>query len=239
MIYLIADLHFNHKKIALYCNRPADWQERVIRYFQSLVRPHDTVICLGDFGWGSWRKLKEIFDVLPGEWYILPGNHDNLKDLVKIGFKYIFSEHGHAATIIDSDLIKYDLIPQFIYVEDNFNGDPRDQSLQPFGNSKRPQIAISHQPFSMIQWPYFYGHIHNSPFVFTAENDYGPGLFAIQGQNVSLEVVNYKPVPFPVLFCHQEWLKDNWRHYFINHFNFERKEVEEYERKSAQNPDES
>jgi len=236
MIHLISDLHFNHEKIAFYCNRPDDWQKRVIRYCQALIKPQDTVICLGDFGWGSWHKLKEIFDLLPGEWFISPGNHDNPKHLAKIGFKYIFSKHGASATIPDSDLYKYGLTPQFFYIKDNIEGDPRGHfdPREPFGDLERPKIAISHQPFAMIPWPYFYGHIHNSPFTFSTENDYGPPLFGVEGQNVSLEVINYKPVPLPVLLYHRPWIEDNWKNYFANHFGFDKEEVEKFEKKAQQ-----
>lgn len=230
MIYLIADLHFNHKKIALHCNRPTDWQERVIRYCQALVKPEDFVVCLGDFGWGSWKKLNEILKSLPGYWIIIPGNHDQVKDLKKMAFHLVLSEHGAPLEIKDYDLQKYDLFPKFFYIKDNREGDPRDRNRESFGDLSFPQIALSHRPFIMIEWPYFYGHIHNSPFAYDHDNQAHPPLFAVEGQNLSLEVINYKPVPLPVLLHHHEWLVDNWREYFINHFGFEKKEVEEYEK---------
>ena len=38
-----------HQNIGLYCNRPENWQELIIRNWNELVAPHETVLHLGDF----------------------------------------------------------------------------------------------------------------------------------------------------------------------------------------------
>ena len=46
--YLISDTHFNHANIATYCDRPADFTDKLIRNWNNTVKPEDSVIHLGD-----------------------------------------------------------------------------------------------------------------------------------------------------------------------------------------------
>lgn len=78
--YLIADTHFNHKRIIEYCKRPydtiEDMNEDLIKKWNKVVSKNDTVIHVGDFGFGSFDELKRIFDKLNGIKYLIMGNHD-------------------------------------------------------------------------------------------------------------------------------------------------------------------
>jgi len=74
--YLIADTHFNHANIATYCDRPADFTERLIRNWASIVKPEDIVIHLGDVFIGKAEGWKAIYHTLTGRKILIRGNHD-------------------------------------------------------------------------------------------------------------------------------------------------------------------
>ena len=79
-IFFISDSHFCHESIIKYCDRPftsvEEMNEAIIENWNSVVRPEDTVFHLGDFGLGPSEKLKDIFQRLNGEIYLIMGNHD-------------------------------------------------------------------------------------------------------------------------------------------------------------------
>ena len=73
-IYLISDTHFNHTNIATYCQRPANFTELIIKNWNGVVKPEDTVIHLGDVMIG--KKSEWIMPSLPGRKILIRGNHD-------------------------------------------------------------------------------------------------------------------------------------------------------------------
>lgn len=81
MIYLISDTHFNHKNIIDYENRPFAgvdvMNDALIKNWNSIVQPRDTVIHLGDVGLGNVSDLKWIIPSLNGTKILIKGNHDS------------------------------------------------------------------------------------------------------------------------------------------------------------------
>ena len=88
-VYIISDTHFNHEKIATYCDRPADFTERIIKNWNQIVKPEDLIIHLGDVQIG--KKSDWIMSALPGRKILIRGNHDrqwsNLR-WMKAGFDF-------------------------------------------------------------------------------------------------------------------------------------------------------
>lgn len=81
MIRITSDIHFNHKGIIHYCNRPfgsiEEMNDYVIEAWHSTVGKHDDVYVVGDFGFSSAaRPLDQIFNRLPGRKHLIIGNHD-------------------------------------------------------------------------------------------------------------------------------------------------------------------
>lgn len=74
--WLISDTHFNHGKIATYCDRPADFTERIIANWTRMVAPDDCVIHLGDVFIGRVDGWNEIWPRLTGRKILVRGNHD-------------------------------------------------------------------------------------------------------------------------------------------------------------------
>jgi calcineurin-like phosphoesterase family protein len=74
--WIIADTHFFHINIGRYCKRPGDWQARIIQNWTRLVGPNDIVFHLGDLALARKADVKELVEQLPGQIFMLRGNHD-------------------------------------------------------------------------------------------------------------------------------------------------------------------
>jgi len=78
-IFLVSDLHFNHARIIRYCNRPyrsvTEMNRDLVRRWNSVVGPDDTVYCLGDF---CMRGNPRVWiRALNGKKIFIRGNHDH------------------------------------------------------------------------------------------------------------------------------------------------------------------
>lgn len=86
--YIISDTHFGHENIIHYCNRPEDHDFLMELYWKSIVQDDDTILHLGDL---FFKKNVIDLSSLPGNKYLIKGNHDHQKDewYESIGFKVI------------------------------------------------------------------------------------------------------------------------------------------------------
>lgn len=87
--FIISDTHFGHPRISEYSRRttpafptPESIDQLMIDNWFGLVKPHHTVLHLGDLGFfndgARGRGMDpEILKSLPGKRYILRGNHDD------------------------------------------------------------------------------------------------------------------------------------------------------------------
>lgn len=86
-IFVTSDTHFNHENIIKYCNRPfkdsKEMNEIIIKNWNEVVSNNDIVYHLGDFGFGTFSELQDIFNRLNGIKYLVMGNHD-----YKVGKNY-------------------------------------------------------------------------------------------------------------------------------------------------------
>ena len=74
--YLVSDTHFNHQKIATYCDRPENFTELIVKRWTEQVRPEDLIIHLGDVAIGKKGECEAILKALPGRKVLIRGNHD-------------------------------------------------------------------------------------------------------------------------------------------------------------------
>ena len=79
--YFIADTHFGHDAIIRYENRPfkdtKNQEEYLIKNWNDIVKPEDTVYVLGDFGMSDSKKETErLCRMLNGNKILVRGNHD-------------------------------------------------------------------------------------------------------------------------------------------------------------------
>jgi calcineurin-like phosphoesterase family protein len=75
-VWAISDTHFNHANIATYCDRPADFTERIVKNCKRLIKPEDLVLHFGDVFIGKLEGWLAIRKELVGHWVLVPGNHD-------------------------------------------------------------------------------------------------------------------------------------------------------------------
>lgn len=105
--WLMSDLHFNHKNVIEYSNRPfksrEEMNEKLIENHNEVVKHNDRVIYLGDIAFCSNQKASEFVERLNGiHKCLIVGNHDlQKKKLKKMGFE----QYGAIGLI---GLIEYD-----------------------------------------------------------------------------------------------------------------------------------
>lgn len=82
-LYIIGDTHFQHRKIIDYCNRPSDFSSLIIKNWNHIIKPTDTVLHLGDFMFPDRelnlpfkQQFRNIIDKLNGIKILIKGNHD-------------------------------------------------------------------------------------------------------------------------------------------------------------------
>ena len=100
-VWFTSDLHFWHKNICKYCDRPynsiEEMNQGIIDNWNSVVKEDDTVFLLGDMGFCGIEKLRTLMSQLKGKIYLIQGNHDSDKvvgnlyreDIIKDFFKLI------------------------------------------------------------------------------------------------------------------------------------------------------
>ena len=95
-IFVCADLHFSHKNIIKYENRPfeniEDMNRQLVRNWNSVVKKDDTVYVLGDVSFTGSKATKEIIAKLNGRKVLVMGNHDRERSIQKwldIGFDWV------------------------------------------------------------------------------------------------------------------------------------------------------
>ena len=104
-IFLVSDLHLDHKNIIKYCNRPfKDVHEMnywLIKNWNSTVRKKDTVYFLGDFALSrnNRQRVQNLIHSLNGRKIFIKGNHDRfIKSyhhfILKYKGKYFYLVHN-------------------------------------------------------------------------------------------------------------------------------------------------
>lgn len=80
MIHFSSDLHFFHKNIIQYSNRPfssvEEMNDKLIENWNAVVKPADTIYSLGDFSFANYLLTCNVLSQLHGEHHMILGNHD-------------------------------------------------------------------------------------------------------------------------------------------------------------------
>lgn len=94
MIYFTSDLHFGHKNVIDYCNRPFDsveqMNEEIIANFNAHVKPEDITYFIGDIFFCKKAEAKSILSRMNGTKILIRGNHDfKTSVMYEIGFSAV------------------------------------------------------------------------------------------------------------------------------------------------------
>ena len=74
MIWVTSDLHFQHETMIESGLRPYNFEKKIIKNWNALVKDTDTVLILGDV---AWRNDYTVFKKLKGRKILVKGNHDS------------------------------------------------------------------------------------------------------------------------------------------------------------------
>lgn len=149
-IWFTSDLHFGHRNILNFCNRP--WEDEkqmgkaLIQNWNDTVGDNDIVFVLGDTFWFNHsRDIQKVLSQLKGKTiYMIPGNHDDFE---------VYHRALQYSKVDDSRIVLcQDIVACWITEE----------------NKPKREIWMSHYP--MMTWPHrengayqFFGHIHSRP----------------------------------------------------------------------------
>jgi calcineurin-like phosphoesterase family protein len=100
-VFFTSDLHFDHANIIKYCNRPfssvEEMRETLIKNYNKVVKPNDTVYNLGDVSMkANYEQLAHFFSRLNGAHIILRGNHDSDKHFIELAKNGIIQSYNEA-----------------------------------------------------------------------------------------------------------------------------------------------
>lgn len=174
-IWFTSDLHFEHKNILKFCNRPyetiKDMNIDLINRWNSVVGDDDIAFILGDVMWFDSRtECKKTLEKLRGkEIHIIPGNHDTIKSFEYLSDRFII--HDSCVTC-------------YITTATGIN-----------------ELFLCH--FPMATWPHWenntihlFGHIHSGPLSSNAVDNPGDDLILKDGKcyDVGADNNNYTPI---------------------------------------------
>lgn len=167
MKYFTSDLHFYHKNVINFCNRPwpdvETMNKGLIEAWNFTVKPDDSIFILGDMFFCGSRKSIPIMRRLNGKKYLISGNHDWSKlpqrRAAEFGFEHI-CDGGEI--VIGNQLVTLSHFP--------FKGDHTDD-----------ERYVDKRPKNFGQW-LLHGHVHSA--------------WQIKDKqiNVGVDVWNYRPV---------------------------------------------
>lgn len=172
-LWITSDTHFLHTNIIKHCGRPEDFNQLLMKNWNSLVKPTDVVLHLGDFaaGVGSYpngfKVLKMVAAKLNGAKILTRGNHD-YKPVVYFKEELWFD-----------DVVQYFIIDDFFFSHYPLILFPGDSKK--IAGRKKQLLAIFRKEHCKYV---IHGHTH-------AQNANLPQHF-----NVCVDLHNFSPVSF-------------------------------------------
>ena len=79
-IFLISDTHFGHTKLWEIWGREKNFEEKLIKGWNSVISKNDVVLHLGDLSICNKEKTIQWTKQLKGKKYLMRGNHDSSTD---------------------------------------------------------------------------------------------------------------------------------------------------------------
>jgi calcineurin-like phosphoesterase family protein len=140
-VFVISDLHLNHENIISYCKRPFDsvreMNRVLIKNWNYVVKPDDTVYFVGDMSLGNSDK---IIEKLNGNIYFVWGNHDQTDDVDSMYESLPLSYRGIEFLFIHDPVLALSEFEGWIIHGHHHNNHPR---LFPFFDPEKKRINVS------------------------------------------------------------------------------------------------
>lgn len=174
-IFFISDLHVGHKNVIKFDGRPfADVDEmhiEMIKRWNEVVGDDDIVYYLGDLAFARDELTKWFIYSLKGKINFILGNHDKMRDIVKLGRWENVHEYGTEINVKDED------------------------SIGSRGSNGYQRIIMSHYP--ILSWNkahygswHLHGHCHGS--LMKSQQDY----YKRKVMDVGCNVIDYTPISY-------------------------------------------
>jgi calcineurin-like phosphoesterase family protein len=150
-VWLTSDMHFFHRNVINYCNRPFESVEHMnsslISDFNSLIKEDDTLIMLGDMCFGGAKKWAETIGVINGQKILYKGNHDGVNNTPLVNMGIINALRGSLAITNGDRVCHRALLSHYPFVNggDHTDGEER---------------YIDRRFINDGQW-LIHGHVHN------------------------------------------------------------------------------
>lgn len=175
-IFVTSDLHFGHRNILTFCNRPfsdtKEMTEKLVSNWNEVVGKNDVVLDLGDVMWFDGRhEANRVLERLNGKHYIIQGNHDR-RETFELS----------PVIVLESETVLW---------------------LEGLPQKKIVEVFLSHHP--MLTWPHrergvpnLFGHLHTRPDMPQEGADKDLKFWPLQ-YDVGVDNNNYKPVELTVI----------------------------------------
>ena len=107
-VLFTSDFHVGHQNILRFDERPFkdldEMNQALINNWNSVISDEDIVFYLGDLNWGKPDMAKWFVHQLKGKIYYILGNHDHMRDIVRLDRFEKIHEYGTEISILDSDI---------------------------------------------------------------------------------------------------------------------------------------
>ena len=155
--FFTSDTHFGHQRIIELCNRPfssvEEMNEVMIERWNTVVKPDDVVIHLGDVALGKIAETLPLIGRLNGYKVLVPGNHDRvfsgekprIRERFTPEYLKVFQKIQKETVWVSKDDKPYALASHFPYSGDS-TGIDRHADKRPLDNGL----------------PLIHGHVHDS-----------------------------------------------------------------------------
>tara|TARA_B100000214_G_C23956046_1_gene622890 strand:+ start:579 stop:1232 length:654 start_codon:yes stop_codon:yes gene_type:complete len=119
MDYFISDLHFGHKNVIRFCERPfrtvSEMNESMIDLWNKRVTDADRIFVLGDVFLMDPKKASEIIHRLNGYKILIAGNHDRSeKTMLDTGFDEYHKRYEYNIEDVGTGLLIHYPVPDII-----------------------------------------------------------------------------------------------------------------------------
>lgn len=174
MRFWTSDIHFGHRNIIEYCQRPFDDPDQmnaeIIERWNETVQPEDTVMVLGDVALGKIVDTLPLVMQLNGIKSLVPGNHDR-----------VWSGHKKNDKWLDAySRVGFNIMPEQIHVD--IAGVTVNVCHFPYeGDSHDADRYVSHRPIRDGK-PLLHGHVHDKWSIKNLQ------------YNVGMDVHDFRPV---------------------------------------------
>jgi len=179
-IFFTSDLHLGHHNVIKYDNRPFkdvdEMHSTLLKNWNSVVGVDDIVFYLGDLSFGKTELGKWFTHSVNGKIHFILGNHDKMKDILKLNRFESIHPYGCEIWVKDEDL----------------------KSAR--GSDGYQQIILSHYP--ILSWNrqhhgswHLHGHSHQS----ITKSDVGKEYYKRKVIDVGCNGWDYTPLSYTLV----------------------------------------